>query len=167
MGRERTCREAPGHEGLLFADSWRKKMKTRKISSVLIAVLSVLLVFTMMPLAGAPAYGADDAAGADGDAPLLMSAPKLPGQAGAEDQDTEKDSVQDLLEPGVPEGYSEEDNSNPYGYEKGVPFRLYEDAEVYSFITDPYVGEAPMSSIYELYKKTDGSSFLDKKAGKK
>ena len=53
-------------------------MKTRKLSSVLIAVLSVLLVFTMMPLAGAPAYGADDAAGADGDALSLMSAPKLP-----------------------------------------------------------------------------------------
>lgn len=163
----KNCRKAPGHEGLLFADSWRKKMKTRKLSSVLIAVLSVLLVFTMMPLAGAPAYGADDAAGADGDAPLLMSAPKLPGQAGAEDQNTEKDSVKDLLKPGVPEGYSDEDNSNPYGYEKGVPFRLYEDAEVYSFITDPYVGEDPMSSIYELYKKTDGSSFLDKKSWEK
>ena len=63
--------------------------------------------------------------------------------------------AESLLHPGKPEGF-DEDNSNPFGYAKGVPFRLYEDAEL--FVLDSDMQDAKQADIYEQYKKCDGAS---------
>ena len=85
--------------------------------------------------------------------------PVIPTAVHAEESGTAKDTIQKLITPEKPDWYKEQDDSNPYGYKKGVPFRLYEDAELYTFTSDP--NWDPKAYIYELYQKGDGSHFLD------
>ena len=144
-------------------------MKTMYRTKLLIALLSVLLVFTMIPMSGVMAYAADDSSSA---APAqaataggLTSVGGVPQIIAPEDHAAvirdSNDSADDLLNPKAPAGFNSADDSNPFGYDKGVAFRLYEDAEVFTYATDPALSIKPVADIHEQYKKDDGSAFLN------
>ena len=70
----------------------------------------------------------------------------------------------DLFDPPAPPGYDPNDDSNPFGYGKGVPFRMYEDAELFQYVTDTNLDKSPRCNIFEQYKKNDGSSLFEDKS---
>ena len=95
---------------------------------------------------------------------LGMAAPMLPPGPSVVFADvqplTPEETEKEMMNPTTPEWYKEQDDSNPYGYKEGVPFRLYEDAELYTYITDPNQQE-PQAYINELYQKDDAGDFLN------
>ena len=69
----------------------------------------------------------------------------------------------DLIDPGAPSGYDENDDSNPFGYAKGRAFRIYEDSELFTYFQRPSWKPAD-SSIYDSYTRKDvdyNSNFLE------
>ncbi len=86
--------------------------------------------------------------------------PAGPRTVHAEEAGSSDETIQKLITPDKPDWYKEQDDSNPYGYKKGVPFRLYEDSELYTFITDPQC-EDPSIYIHELYTSQHGKDFLN------
>lgn len=144
-------------------------MKTMYRTKLFIAVLSVLLVFTMIPMSGVMAYAADDSSSATPAQAAttggLTSVDGIPQVIAPEDHAAvirdSRDTAEDLLNPKAPAGFNSADDSNPFGYDKGVSFRLYEDAEIFAYATDPALSIKPVADIHEQYKKDDGSAFMN------
>ena len=72
-------------------------------------------------------------------------------------------TASDIINPGKPSGYDENDDSNPFGYGKDEEFRVYEDSELFTYFQRPGWGTAD-SSIYDSYTRKDvggNSNFLE------
>lgn len=119
---------------------WRKGA----ISCIVAAILSAAMVLALMPMMAAAA----NAAG---------KTPSTP--AGSENGATMQEKIDKLMDPAASDKSLKDDDTNPFGYDKGVPFRLYEDAELYQYTSDSNMGES-FAKVYSWFKKPDGNDLL-------
>ena len=115
----------------------RKAMKRRTaVSGLVAAVLSVVMVLALMPMTAVPANA-----------------------AGENDAAAMQEKIDKLMDPAASDKKLKDDDSNPFGYDKGVPFRLYEDAELYQYTSDSNMGES-FAKVYNWFKKSDPNGLL-------
>ena len=86
------------------------------------------------------------------------------GEDPQQQESSEQQTIDNILNPGDPDGYDEDDTSNPMGYEKDVPVQFFEDAEFFNYVTDPK-SNTKSSLIYDIYKDVPNGVFWKKPTG--
>ena len=77
-------------------------------------------------------------------------------------------SNEEILNPGAPTGYDENDESNPYGVKKDVPFLIFKQSELFSLHGNEIsatnvrnVNESAHTEIYDTRNGTNAENVLD------